>query len=134
LAEGSIEGNMIPAGTPEVIRIDLNRCIELSAGTVYAIVASAQNADSDGCVRWWIGDTGYDGGQLWEYSGGWSAYNAYDAYFVVCGPSQCTETSPSVGGDIYHVNKIAVVLPWIAIAGVILAGGIFLIRRRVHSQ
>lgn len=136
LAEGSIEGDLI-SGTSQVIRIDLTRCIELSAGTVYAIVASAENADSVGCVRWWIGDTGYNGGQLWEYSGGWSACTGYDAYFVVCGPSQCPEPSPAVGGDVYPVNKIALVLPWIAIAAAaataIIVGGFVIVRRRVHS-
>jgi len=40
---------------------------------------------------------------------------------------------PAVGGDVYPINKVALVAPWIALAAVIIAGGIFLIRRRVHS-
>ena len=38
----------------------------------------------------------------------------------------------AVGGDVYPINKVALVAPWIALAAVIIAGGIFLIRRRVH--
>lgn len=41
--------------------------------------------------------------------------------------------TPAVGGDVYPINKVALVAPWIALAAVIIAGGIFLIRRRVHS-
>ncbi|MFC2014024.1 hypothetical protein ACFLU8_04010 [Chloroflexota bacterium] len=39
----------------------------------------------------------------------------------------------TVGGDVFPVNKVSLIAPWIALAAVILAGGIFLIRRRVHS-
>lgn len=41
--------------------------------------------------------------------------------------------TPAVGGDVSPINKVALVAPWIALAAVIIAGGIFLIRRRVHS-
>ena len=41
--------------------------------------------------------------------------------------------SCAVGGDVYPINKVALVAPWIALAAVIIAGSIFLIRRRVHS-
>ncbi|MFC2013359.1 choice-of-anchor Q domain-containing protein [Chloroflexota bacterium] len=48
-------------------------------------------------------------------------------------PSQPPPSGDAVGGDVYPVNKVALIVPWIALAAVILAGGIFLIRRRVHS-
>ena len=41
--------------------------------------------------------------------------------------------TPAVGGDVYPVNKVALMAPWIALAVVITAGGIFLIRRSVRS-
>jgi hypothetical protein len=45
-------------------------------------------------------------------------------------------TTPSpmgVGGEAYPVNRLAVLAPWIALAAAIIAGGVFLIRRRVRS-
>ena len=38
-----------------------------------------------------------------------------------------------VGGDIYTTNKLAVLAPWIALGVIILAGGVYLMRRRVYS-
>ena len=48
-------------------------------------------------------------------------------------PSQ-PPSGDTVGGHIYSVNKIGLLIPWIALAVIILAAGLFLIRRRVHSQ
>jgi hypothetical protein len=47
-------------------------------------------------------------------------------------PPEQGET-PSVGGDIFTVNKTALIAPWIALAVIIVGGGLFLFRRRVHS-
>ena len=35
-----------------------------------------------------------------------------------------------VGGDVYPVNKVSVLMPWVAMAVAIVAGGIFVIRRK----
>ena len=35
-----------------------------------------------------------------------------------------------VGGEVYTVNKMAVLVPWIALAAVIIAGAIIVMRRR----
>ena len=57
--------------------------------------------------------------------------------FAPCYPSEGAKGDEgyidTVGGDIYLVNKVALLAPWIGLAVVILAGGIYLIRRRVHS-
>ena len=39
----------------------------------------------------------------------------------------------AVGGDVYPVNKTSLLIPWIALAVVIIAGGIFLVRRKAQS-
>ncbi|MFC1983369.1 hypothetical protein ACFLV5_06275 [Chloroflexota bacterium] len=40
---------------------------------------------------------------------------------------------PGVGGEAYPVNKVGLLVPWIALAVVIAAGGVYLVRHRVHS-
>ena len=39
----------------------------------------------------------------------------------------------TVGGEAYPINEIGLIAPWIALAMVIAAGGIYLVRRRAHS-
>jgi hypothetical protein len=38
----------------------------------------------------------------------------------------------TVGGEVYPVNKMTILAPWIALTAVIMAGGITLIRRGIH--
>ncbi len=43
-------------------------------------------------------------------------------------------TEMGVGGEIYPINKVGLIAPWIALGMVIVAGGIYyLVRRRVHN-
>jgi hypothetical protein len=42
-------------------------------------------------------------------------------------------TEIAVGGEAYPINEIGLIAPWIALAMVIAAGGIYLVRRRAHS-
>jgi hypothetical protein len=44
-----------------------------------------------------------------------------------------TPTRRSVGGEVFPINKAILLAPWIALAGVIIAGGIILACRRRHS-
>jgi len=37
---------------------------------------------------------------------------------------------PSVGGEVYPTNKLAILAPWIALLGAIIAGGTIVLRRR----
>ena len=39
----------------------------------------------------------------------------------------------AVGGDVYPINKVGLIAPWIALAMVILTGGFYLIRRRFND-
>ena len=48
-------------------------------------------------------------------------------------PTQPPETTYPVGGDVFTINKIMLIAPWIALAMVIVAGSIYLVRRRVHN-
>jgi hypothetical protein len=38
-----------------------------------------------------------------------------------------------VGGEVYPTNKAALLAPWITLAAVITAGGVFLIRRKARA-
>jgi len=38
-----------------------------------------------------------------------------------------------VGGEVYPISKVVLIAPWLALAAAIVAGGIVLVRRRVHS-
>ena len=42
-------------------------------------------------------------------------------------------TEMAVGGEAYPISGIGLIAPWIALAVVIAAGGIYLVRRRAHS-
>jgi len=44
-----------------------------------------------------------------------------------------TPEPPPVGGEAYPVSKAAVLAPWIALAAVLIAGGIIFIRRKAQS-
>jgi hypothetical protein len=48
--------------------------------------------------------------------------------------SRPTPVPPApVGGNVYPVNKAALLVPWIALAAAIVVGGLFLMRRRAQS-
>jgi hypothetical protein len=44
------------------------------------------------------------------------------------------EPSTVVGGNIFTVNKVGLLAPWVSLAVIILASGLLLYRRRVHSM
>jgi hypothetical protein len=62
----------------------------------------------------------YVGGSGWDFEG------QVDNVVILCEPV-------AVGGEAFPIDKTELVLPWIALALAIAAGGIYLIRRRVHS-
>jgi hypothetical protein len=53
--------------------------------------------------------------------------------FILRPDEEKPEEGEVVGGDVYPVDKTALLAPWLALAVIILAGGVFLIRRRIHS-
>jgi len=64
--------------------------------------------------------------------------HSMDLAFVITGPAPPPPSEPppsgdTVGGDVYPVNKMSLLIPWIVLGIVILAGCVYLIRRRVYS-
>ena len=53
LSRGSFDGTSILSGNSQVVYVNLNRCVELSAETTYAIVVSAPDASFAFGVRLW---------------------------------------------------------------------------------
>jgi len=92
----------------------------------------------DNAVWWDYDDTGW--AELFYPGDGLSA----DLAFVITGePPTTSEPSPApaptqpsgtVGGDIFSVNKTALIAPWVAMAVIFIAGGFVLYRRRAHGM
>ncbi|MFC1982968.1 NosD domain-containing protein [Chloroflexota bacterium] len=55
-------------------------------------------------------------------------FEPYSTTWIDCSPESVT-----VGGDVYPVDKVTLLAPWITCAVTIIAGGVYLIRRRIHS-
>jgi hypothetical protein len=72
--------------------------------------------------------------QVQGYNG--EAHNGEIEDYQISIRERAEEQEPStvVGGDIFTVNKMGLIGPWFALAVIIIAGGIFLYRRRVHSM
>ncbi len=105
-------------------------------------VAAAQGDDYD--VGRWVTSTGGGERESGDYmiidvigqtAAGLSRSEGYLLYSGFYGPYQALPiTEPiAVGGDVYPVNKMRLLIPWIALAIVIIAGVIFLVRRKAQS-
>lgn len=54
-----------------------------------------------------------------------------EAMITALAADECGPPPPrAVGGDVFPVNKMALIAPWIALGAIILAGGVILIRRQ----
>jgi len=105
------------------------------------------NCSSDGGATWGsdqliegnVGFTGYEpevamaGSQVvavwYQYDG------SNDRIYSNCGTLALPPppAPQAVGGTVYPVNKVGILMPWVALAIAIMVGGIWLLRRRVHS-
>jgi hypothetical protein len=109
--------------------------IIVNKGEMYAIIVRAPSANPGvDYVTWFYCYSGtlYDGGQFYQsYSDGdyWDGFDCCDMRFEVWGEP----FSLAVGGEAYPVGKISLLAPWLALAVVIAAGGVYLVIRRVHS-
>jgi len=60
---------------------------------------------------------------------GLSSSEDYELYSGFYRPYQPLPIPEAVGGEVYPVNKVAVLATWIALAVAVIAGGVFLMRR-----
>jgi hypothetical protein len=111
--------------------------VSLSSGILYALVVRAEGGNLSNSMRWCIDDVSdsnpspmpdiyfsRDGGASWQVNDTTSR-RGFELYLC--------EEEPEVGGEAYLVNRVALMAPWLALAVVITAGGVYLVRRRVHS-
>ncbi len=79
-------------------------------------------------------DTGLSPATTYYYSA-WSEVSGSQQWSDACAEAQARTRSEvmSVGGEVYRLSKIYILVPWISLAVAIIALGILLIHRRVHS-
>jgi hypothetical protein len=131
LCSGNTNGNTLPTGSPfEWREIKLGSGYGLSAGTTYAIVVRATSGDASNYVLWRVDGSSptYGGGMyLLSINSGlsWISGASYDLMFEEWG------NAAVVGWETYPINKVCVLLPWIALLAAATAGVIlFVLRRR----
>ena len=143
LASETIAGSTLPAAGGVWTEIFFTTPCNLTGGQKYAIVVRAPFAVYDPdyeFVVWYMGyDWGagtYDEGNLEESQNGgstWSSSTTSDLQFEVYGDEP--PPPPPVGGELYPVDKLAVIVPWITLTAIIAGGiGVLLIRRKAHKQ
>lgn len=130
----------LAAGNCSTVHFDFNSpFLELANGVKYAIVARAPDMVGSGLFIGYHNPGGYGSGEAWQSFDGGSGWMwpdnepTFDLLFRIYGEGQAppSEEEPpvEVGGDIYPVNKPAVLAPWLALAAVILAGTVMAARR-----
>jgi hypothetical protein len=109
--------------------------VQLTAGVRYAIVLREEGA-ADSNYYGWCGNNLYtsntsiaDACESDDSGATWYTQSRFPYGFSVI---HCPEAA--VGGEAYPVNKVGLLAPWLALAVIIVAGGVYLVRRRVHSQ
>ena len=104
----------------EVSGADASFCGEAANDCSGSSVASAGDVDVDGCDDFLIGAPYNGEGEI----------DAGQTYLLL------GEPPPAVGGEVYPVNKLAILAPWIVLAVVLVAGISWLAikRRRAQSQ
>jgi len=64
--------------------------------------------------------------------------DTFDLLFRIYGEGQVppSEEEPpvEVGGEVYPMDKLAILAPWIALAAVIIAGAIVVMRQRITQN
>jgi hypothetical protein len=132
LCSGTTSGNTLPTGSPfEWREISLGSGYGLSAGTTYAIVVRATSGDSSNYLWWRVDGSSptYGGGMyLLSFNSGssWTSGASYDLMFEEWG----NVAVAAVGWEIYPINKVRVLLPWIALIAAVVVGVSLLVLRR----
>ena len=131
LTLGTTDGDTIPTTSPGEWREITLTSYDLTGGTKYAIVVRAPsgNLTPPNVIHWRYDSAGaYDGGNAegsLNNGATWSTYTDIDMMFEVWG-----EGPVEVGGEVYPVNKLSVLAPWIALVAVIIPIATIVIRRR----
>jgi len=60
-------------------------------------------------------------------------YTLYAGFYNPFQPPPMSPEEVAVGGEVYPITRTALLAPWLVVAVAIVAGGIILVRRRVHS-
>jgi hypothetical protein len=129
LCSGTTTGDTLTTSAPgEWREITLGSGYGLSGGTTYAIVVRATGGDSSNYLWWRVDGSSpaYAGGMyLLSFNSGsiWTSGASYDLMFEEWG-------NATVGWETYPIDKVRVVLPWIALLPAIVAGAILLVLRR----
>lgn len=130
LTWGTIDGNTLTtSGLGLWYEIALTS-YDLTSGTKYAIVVRAPGGSSANYLRWRCVQPAptYTGGNL-ELSTNsgttWTSKTHIDFMFEVWG-----ERPLEVGGEVYPVNKLAILAPWILLVAAIIPVATIVIRRR----
>jgi hypothetical protein len=131
--------------------ISLDDPISLEACKKYAIVLDLVESSNPSVIRVgeFYGSNEYpEGDKVFSIDNGvtWSLYPEpdFDFPFILYGcygnRESCMQPSPSpepipvpVGGNVYPVNRLGLVMPWIALGAIVFVGGLFLFRRRVRG-
>jgi hypothetical protein len=130
LTSGTIDGNTlttVPWGLWYEIALSP---YDLTKDTKYAIVVRAPDATLPDNLRWSYDSTGtYAGGDMEDSSDSGTTWETtlvdLDFMFEVWG-----EGAVEVGGEVYPVNKLSVLAPWIVLVAAILGGATIVVRRR----
>jgi hypothetical protein len=130
LCSGTTNATTLTNSAPgEWREITLGSGYGLSAGTTYAIVVRVTGGDASNYV-WWRMDGSsptYGGGMyLLSFNSGssWTSGASYDLMFEEWG-------NAAVGWETYPINKVRVLLPWIALLAAATTGvSLFVLRRR----
>jgi len=142
LASETIEGITLPdlrdpIGWTEIL---FTTPCNLTKDKKYAIVVRAPSADvNQGFNLTWRGyhdgDGAYSGGNYEKSNDSglnWVSDINDDLEFEVYGEETPPPAPAGVGGEVYPVNRITLVAPWITLAAAIIAGGVFLISRKAY--
>ena len=134
LCSGTTTGDTLTTSAPgEWREITLGSGYGLSAGKTYAIVVRATSGDGSNYLWWRVDGSSptYGGGMyLLSFDSGlsWTSGASYDLMFEEWG------NAAALGWETYPINKVRVLLPWIALFAAIMAGASLLVLRRRRAQ
>lgn len=141
LASETIAGSTLPTMWDPIGWTEIFFTIpcNLTKDQKYAIVVRAPSAiyDPDNEYLVWEGynwpASTYVGGNVEKSSNSglnWVSVTDADLEFEVYGDETLPPAPTRVGGEAYPVNRIVLVVPWIILAAAIIAGSVFLTRRK----